>query len=349
MDGVQNLPWIITIHGPGGKGKSSLANLLMPNNIFLDVEGSTVRMDVKRLQKPTTSAMLDSVLNNFMRDPGDRKSLTIDTVDWVEPLFIQEVCGLMDRAALGGKDDFGETYGRLDARFRRFLDLLSEIRNRGINICVLAHSQVKKREVPEEFGAFDRYQLKLEKKTAAALYEWSEHVWFLNSKVDIVMDSKTKTKHGEGGRRIIYTVDHPCWDAKSRPTSFDLPDEIPFEKGKCPDVLKQFFSSVPSAPLTAAPSPPQQPPVASPLPAAAPRATIEVPAGFGTNHRKLFELAYHDGIQPQEIVDACHKFGFIPGDTPFEKLPEDVVAGALLGQWDKAKAAILKNRETANV
>ena len=47
----------VCIYGLEGVGKSSFA-AMFPNPLFIDTEGSTGNLDVKRLPKPTSWAML---------------------------------------------------------------------------------------------------------------------------------------------------------------------------------------------------------------------------------------------------------------------------------------------------
>ena len=43
----------------------------------------------------------------------------------------------------------------------RFLNLLDEVINAGMNVVLTAHAQIRKFEQPDELGAYDRFELKL--------------------------------------------------------------------------------------------------------------------------------------------------------------------------------------------
>ena len=80
-------------------------------------------------------------------------------------------------------------------------------------------------------GAYDRYQLKLGKKTssqtAPLVKEWADMVLFMNYKTfSVATDDKGKKHKGQGGVRTIYANHHPAWDAKNR---HGLPDEFPMD------------------------------------------------------------------------------------------------------------------------
>ena len=38
--------------------------------------------------------------------------------------------------------------------------------------------------------------------------------------------TRGKNDKAQGGRRVMYTSHHPCWDAKNR---YGLPEEVPFD------------------------------------------------------------------------------------------------------------------------
>lgn len=96
----------VVIYGPEGIGKSTLA-AQFPRPLFIDTEGSTRRMDVRRLEKPTSWTMLMEQVR-FVKEERDLCStLVIDTADWAEALCTANVCA---EKHVGGIEDFG--YGK---------------------------------------------------------------------------------------------------------------------------------------------------------------------------------------------------------------------------------------------
>lgn len=55
--GVQDTPVKTVLYGPEGIGKSTFASHF-PDPVFIDTEGGTKRLNVKRLPQPTSWAML---------------------------------------------------------------------------------------------------------------------------------------------------------------------------------------------------------------------------------------------------------------------------------------------------
>ena len=49
-------------------------------------------MDVARMDKPTSWAMLKNEISFIKANPGACKTLVIDTIDWAEQLAVDYVC-----------------------------------------------------------------------------------------------------------------------------------------------------------------------------------------------------------------------------------------------------------------
>lgn len=218
----------VVVYGPEGIGKSTFASRF-PDPLFIDTEGSTNHMDVKRLEKPSSWTMLMQEVQYIKSTPGICKTLVIDTVDWAEQLCVEHICAKHNKT---GIEDFGygNGYVYVKEELGRFLNMLNDLIEHNINIVLTAHAQIRKFEQPDELGAYDRYELKLGKKTSSQtsplVKEWADMVLFANYKtISVAVDDKGKKHKAQGGKRIMYTAHHPCWDAKNR---HGLPEEMEF-------------------------------------------------------------------------------------------------------------------------
>lgn len=210
----------VVTYGPEGIGKSTLASQF-PDPVFIDTEGSTKELDVRRYPAPATwSDILAYVDDAILEIPC--KTLVIDTADWAEQLCIKAVC---ERMNVKGIEDigYGKGYVYVTEEFGKLLTKCNELIDKGVNVVFTAHAMMRKFEQPDELGAYDRWEMKLTKKSAPLLKEWADMVLFCNYKTNVITDDKTKSKKATGGKRVMYASHHPCWDAKNR---YSLPDQM---------------------------------------------------------------------------------------------------------------------------
>ena len=227
----------VVIYGTEGIGKSSLASQF-PEPLFIDTEGSTDNMDVARLDKPTSWIMLNNQIAFIKANPTVCKTLVIDTIDWAESLCVDNLCAMHGKK---GIEDFGYGNGYVYAKeeMGRFLNKLQDLIELGINVVLTAHAQIRKFELPDEMGSYDKYELKLGKKTssqtAPLVKEWADLLLFCNYKTYLISQEKSTTKKAQGNQRVMYTEHNPAWDAKNR---HGLPSELPLDYASIAHIFK---------------------------------------------------------------------------------------------------------------
>jgi hypothetical protein len=321
----------VVVYGPEGIGKSTFASQF-PDPVFIDTEGSTKHMDVARLPRPTSWKMLQEELL-YAKTDRICQTLVIDTVDWAEQLCIEAVCSKHGKA---GIEDFGygNGYVYVKEEFARFLNRLTDVVESGIHVVLNAHAQIRKFEQPDESGAYDRYELKLGKKTQSQtsplVKEWADMLLFANYKtLSVAVDEAGKKHKAKGGRRVMYTAHHPCWDAKNR---HGLAEELPFEYAAiahCIPVLGQEAPSAGTPPVTETlpeePDRPEAPPEKDPV----------ISDDRDRVMKALFDLMEKDGINRLQIQKAVAARGYYPEATPIENYDTKFVRGVLIGAWDQ--------------
>ena len=164
----------------------------------------------------------------------------IDTINTRSSVCVEHICAKHNKS---GIEDFGYGNGYVYTKeeFGRFLNRLSDVIEAGINVVLTAHAQLRKFEQPDEMGAYDRWELKLGKKTQSQtsplVKEWADMLLFCNYKTHTVaVDDKGKKHKAMGGKRVMYTSHHPCWDAKNR---YGLPEECEFDYGVISGIIEK--------------------------------------------------------------------------------------------------------------
>lgn len=364
----------VVIYGPEGIGKSTFASKF-PDPVFIDTEGSTNSMDVARLPKASSWQILLDQVDYVRTHPAMCKTLVIDTIDWAESMCIRHIC---DKHRKSGIEDFGygNGYVYVKEELGKFLNQLTEVVDAGVNVVLTAHAQIRKFEQPDELGAYDRWELKLGKKTASQtsplIKEWADMLLFANYKTfSIAVDDKGKKRKAQGGERVMYTTHNACWDAKNR---YGLPDEVPFSYESIRVIIEGHAAPVKEQPAKAAPvqqavqhqtetvreAPKTEPAVAvgeqmelpinnppKPPETASRSSTInpEIPKAL----RDLMEAYHVDEWDVQNVVEAK---GYVPAGTEikdYDKVNPGIVEGLLVASWDQVYAAIKEMKEKQEV
>lgn len=334
----------VVFYGPEGIGKSTFASRF-PDPLFIDTEGSTTELDVKRYPKPTSWEMLlQEVREIIQRKPC--RTLVIDTADWAERLCTEHICTSHGKK---GVEDFGygNGYTYIAEEWGRFLNLLQDVIDvANINVVLTAHAIIRKFEQPNEMGAYDRYELKLGKKTTAQTApitkEWADMVLFANYKTfSVAVDDKGKKHKAQGGQRVMYTTHHPCWDAKNR---FGLPEELPLDYS----TIAHIFDDQPPV-LEQKPIEPEPLDDLKELPDDLNMVVNDHSSDIRSSldsaiPKALADLMATNNVTEDEIVKAVAERGYFPADMKIRDYPKDFVDGVLIGAWQQVLSMILTER-----
>ena len=327
----------ICVYGPEGIGKSTFASRF-PGALFIDTEGSTKHLDVARTPSPSSWTMLLGQVEWVKKNSGACQTLVVDTADWAEQLCISHICAKSNK---DGIEDFGygKGYTYLAEEFGRFLNLLNDLIELGINVVFTAHAQIKKFEQPDEMGAYDRWELKLQRKTAPLVKEWADMVLFANYQTVVVTDESTKSKKAQGGTRVMYTTHHPAWDAKNR---HGLADKLPFDFEKISHCLPSG-TGLPEQ--TSAVKQPKSEPEPKPAP------VPEVVSGPNESDplegvpKKLADLMRANEVEVWEIQQVVSNRGYYPQNTPITNYDPNFIDGVLVGAWDQVLSMIVELKD----
>lgn len=327
------------VYGPEGIGKSTFASMF-PDPLFIDTEGSTSELDVARLPAPTSWQMLLSEVD-YVKQNKPCKTLVIDTADWAEKLCIKSIC---DAKHWSGIEDagYGKGYVYLAEEFGKLLNSLSDVIDTGINVVITAHAKISKFEQPDEMGSYDRWELKMEKKTSPLLKEWADMVLFANYKTYSVATGQDGKKHkAQGGQRVMHTAHHPCWDAKNRQ---GLPEELPFAYSS----IAYLFETTKKQP---AQETSLQPSLEQPIDAFSKETEPHIYTENGPVKdmydgipRALADLMRPQNVTREELMKVVAKKGYYTFETPIENYDQDFINGVLIAAWKQVFDEVLSER-----
>lgn len=356
----------IVVYGPEGIGKSTFA-AQFPDPVFIDTEGSTKDMDVARLPEPSSWTMIMEEVSEVIKTPTLCRTLIIDTADWAEMLCTTSVCDKNHKSSIE-EFGYGKGYIYIQEDFGKLLNLLTDVIKTGINVVLTAHAKMRKFEQPDEMGAYDRWEMKLSKGVAPMVKEWADMVLFCNYKTMVVNVDGQGTQKGknkaQGGKRVMYTTHHSCWDAKNR---YGLPDEVPFEYDAIRHIVEESIGQATpakeerkAAPTTSQTRQEESGSAASKStqePTKEEKAAPPVETKSGPINppevkvderipKALRDLMINNQVDEWDIQNVVAARGYFPADMAVADYPPDFIAGVLVGAWDQVFGMIKEMKET---
>lgn len=225
------------VYGVDGVGKSSWGRDA-PNPFFLCAEEDDMPDHVMSVA-PADYRDAVSIVEALIKDPMDRQTFVIDTIDWFEPMIVRYVCERDDPRYQGklfspdGKPFLeGYGYGKgVDVvvdELRNFLGRLDKLRNaHDMNIVLLGHagSHRKRNEGGDDY---DIVEPKVQKKCADLYCEWPDVTLYAEFKKVVIAAAPdkvgAKAKVISQNERICWTQRRGAHRAKNR---CGMPEQIP--------------------------------------------------------------------------------------------------------------------------
>lgn len=302
------------IYGTEGVGKSTLASKF-PEPLFLDVEGGTSQLDIRRVEVNDTWDELLSTVTEVFRNPDICRTLVIDTADAAETLCIQLILHKYNQKSIESFG-YGKGYTYIGEEWNRLMTALDGCIDKGINVTLIAHAKQRKIELPEQTGAFDHWEMKLSKQVAPILKEWADLLLFCNYKT-FVVTTESNSKKAQGGKRVMYTSHNPVYDAKNR---YGLPDEMDLDyKG-----IAHVFSTVEY------------------------KKNAEPEQKEPTPKERLDELMKEAGIEDYQLRAFIATRGKYPEETTIAEYSDEFIKNYCLKYWNKIVSIIMNDKENEN-
>lgn len=217
----------ILVYGPAGVGKTTFA-ASAKNPIFIQTEDGADVVGGARFPLSKSFSDVEEAIGVLANEKHSYNTVIVDSLDWLETLVWKEVCAVH---RINSLEDLGYGKGYVFALdfWRRCLNGLATLRDSGMAVVLIAHSEIKRFENPEGEG-YDRYQIKLHRKASDLCQEFCDLIGFATY--------KTSTKQIDGGfgrkitrsvgtgERVLRTSERPAFIAKSR---YQIPDELPLD------------------------------------------------------------------------------------------------------------------------
>lgn len=230
--GRQQRPLRIALYGVDGIGKSTFA-AAAPAPIFISAEDGTAHLDAVRFPNPEHWQDILEAIGVLYHEKHEFQTVVLDSIDWAEQIARDAVC--VEKGVTSIEDiPFGKGWVACQEKISELLRGFDALYAKGMNIILVAHTQIRPFNDPNLDVPFDRYTIKMEKRSEPLLREWSDYVLFANwdTTVSQKTDSKGNAQMGEAGKakaksygkRLLHTQRAAGFDAKRR---FDIPDRLP--------------------------------------------------------------------------------------------------------------------------
>jgi len=219
-------PVALVCYGPPGVGKTDWASRFPDPGFIIDPQEEGIRelVQFRRCPEPVFIEEADNwertldLCNDIAGGSYDIKTAVFDSLTGFEKLCFHHHCDEHFEGDWSSKGFYSYQQGPKNAAktdIPEWLDALNAIRKAGINVVVIAHSQVKPYNNPEG-PDFDRYSTVCDKETWQQIHRWSKCVLFYNYHIDLDRKGPRTKANMENEARFIYTVWSPAYDAKNQ-------------------------------------------------------------------------------------------------------------------------------------
>lgn len=246
------LPPRITIYGPEKVGKTTFAASI-PDAVIADLEAGSGAQTARRFMRNPETGMLTTyksfldLVDSVERQEHQLSAFVVDSVDWLETLVFEQVAAEYGKRTVADID-YGKGHAAAENIFHDLFRRLDRLRDRrGMAVVLIAHSEVVRFDNPIS-ASYDQYRLKLHKRIAPLVNEWSDCLLFANTAVKVSKEQVGMVKVNKASDQgmVLYTGKSEAYVAGNR---YGLPPVIPFTWG---DFIEAFNQATADGPASAA-------------------------------------------------------------------------------------------------
>lgn len=228
---------IVTLCGEPGSGKTSCA-CTWPKPFLIRTQGEAVPRDIDPDNTPmsigetTSEELLHQQLLALIRDDHEYKTVIIDSITGLEQMFISEILAEDPKArginqAFGG---YGNGHAAVAAKHARVRKAAEMLRQKGINVVFLAHSDITRIDPPDGDG-YTQYGLRLNSKSTAPYVDSVDVVGQIKLQRAVIQAEGEHKRAIGTGSRVLVTYLTPSAVTKNR---LGIDDDIEVVKGVNP-------------------------------------------------------------------------------------------------------------------
>jgi hypothetical protein len=224
---------IVLIYGAEGRGKTTLA-AKFPKPVALLLERGLPRgVTIDAIEGVNSFGAVMEALRELYRDPRGYQTLVIDTVDALEPLLLDHVCGAHNWKNIEAPP-YGKGWVIADAEWLRFITAIRALRDKhGMTIVLVAHCLIERFDDPRA-PSYTAYWPKLHKRARHLILDACDVVGFLAEELHIATSDtgfRERTRAVSNNQRFLFVEGCPAFVAKNRygmapkipiPANFDI-------------------------------------------------------------------------------------------------------------------------------
>lgn len=205
--------WRLLVYGGSGIGKTTLASKA-PKPLLIDLEDGGEYVEIDRT--PIITSYSDFIEAVRWAYKSDYETIVIDTLDMLEVLLHAHVCKSNNWKSMESAG-YGKGYQVAQETWITVLDIFDKCVSAGKNILCIGHEQIKTYNSPDS-EVYDRYQIKLNAKSANLIVARMDAVFFAQWEKVVVKDrTRDDRNYVRGtGERVLRTSEAPAWVAKCR-------------------------------------------------------------------------------------------------------------------------------------
>lgn len=225
------------LFGMPGVGKSTIASQA-DSPLFVDYDRGIKQLRVDRVPGPSSWSDVMGLFRELAVEKHKYKTIAIDTIDPLEELAVQHVCKVGRKESLADFG-YGDGYAALKNEWRLMLSALDAVADKGITICLLAHSVVRQTSDPQ-LGPYEVYTTGLQKGVWAVTARWCDMIGFCafeNARIE-----KEKRSVYTGQRQLLTTAGSG-YIAKNR---WGLPRVLPLDWKALQAAIQHFYNANPA-------------------------------------------------------------------------------------------------------